>query len=303
MLKTRLIPCVLLRNGLVVQSKGFRRYQLLGNPTTVVQRLSDWACDELIYLDISRDTSYDLRRDDLNHPNRGDILEIIADVARCCFMPLTFGGRIRTLDDAAARIERGADKIMINTQACLDPEFITRCASAFGSQCVGVCIDVRDDGATGRQVYADGGRRATGKCPFDWARQVEQLGAGEILIHAIDRDGSGQGYDLDLIAKVTAAVSIPVIALGGVGAWEHFAEVIRATGVSAVAAANIFHYSENSVYNAKKYLFDAGLNVRRPALLLTERIEGARDRGSKGSDGATKMAWSAQRTLRLTANG
>ncbi len=273
MLKTRLIPCVLLRNGLVVQSKGFRRYQLLGNPTTVVQRLSDWACDELIYLDISKDASYDLGRDDLNHPNRSDILDIISDVARRCFMPLTFGGHIRTLDDAAARIQRGADKIAINTQACREPEFITKCSRAFGAQCVVVSIDVRGDVASGWRVHTDGGREAAGRCPVEWARQVEQLGAGEILINSIDRDGLGQGYDLELVAAVAAAVTIPVICLGGVGTWDHLADAMRATDVSAVAAANIFHYSENSVYNAKKYLYEAGMNVRRPELLTTESVE------------------------------
>lgn len=273
MLKTRLIPCLLLRNGLVVQSKGFCRYQLLGNPTTVVQRLSDWACDELIYLDISRDSSYDLGRDDLNHPNRADILDIISDVARRCFMPLTFGGRIRTVDDAAARIERGADKIAINTQACHEPQFIADCARAFGSQCVVVSVDVRGDAATGWQVHTDGGREPTGRCPVEWARQIEQLGAGEILINSIDRDGKGRGYDIELIAAVASAVTVPVICLGGVGHWDHFAEAIRHAGVSAVAAANIFHYSENSVYNAKKHLFEAGLNVRRPELFAATAIE------------------------------
>ena len=273
MLKNRLIPCILLRNGLVVQSKRFCRYQLLGNPTTVVQRLSDWSCDELIYLDISRNASYDLGRDDLNDPNRDDILEIISDVARRCFMPLTFGGNIRTLDDAAARIQRGADKVAINTQACRQPEFVTRCARAFGAQCVVVSIDVRGDAEGGWQVFTDGGREATRWGPIEWARRVEELGAGEVLINSIDRDGSGQGYDVDLISAVVSAVSIPVICLGGVGCWEHFADVIRTADVSAVAAANIFHYSENSVYNAKKYLYEAGLNVRRPALLTIESPE------------------------------
>ena len=273
MLKIRLIPCVLLRNGLVVQSKGFRRYQLLGNPTTVVQRLSDWACDELIYLDISREASYDLRRDDLNHPNRGAILDIVSDVARRCFMPLTFGGHIRTLADAAARIQRGADKVAINTQACREPEFITACSRAFGAQCVVVSIDVRDDPAGRWRVYTSGGREATGRCAVEWARQVEQLGAGEILINSIDRDGTGRGYDLELVSSVAAAVSIPVICLGGVGEWAHLAQAIRGSDVSAVAAANIFHYSENSVYNAKRHLYEAGLDVRRPELFATESAQ------------------------------
>jgi len=266
MLKTRLIPVVLLRNGLVVQSKGFRRYQLLGNPTTVVKRLSDWASDELIYLDMTRNDDYDLRRDDLNHPNRSGVLDIVSDVARCCFMPLTFGGRIRTLEDAAARIQRGADKIAINTQAVRQPEFVTLCGREFGSQCVVASIDVRRRSTQGWEVFIDGGREATGLDAVEWAMRLEQRGAGEILIHSIDRDGSGQGYDLELVGAVTAAVDIPVICLGGVGNWAHFVEAAQVTGVSAVAAANIFHYSENSVYNARRYMHREGCNVRPPEL-------------------------------------
>ncbi|MFQ5805852.1 MAG: imidazole glycerol phosphate synthase subunit HisF [Phycisphaerae bacterium] len=267
MLKTRVIPVVLLRNGIVVQSKGFKRYQLLGNPTTVVQRLSDWASDELIYLDITQDAAYDLGRDDLKHPNRHDILEIVSDVARRCFMPLTFGGRIQSLADGAARLQRGADKIAINTRAVEEPKFITECAQAFGSQCVVVSIDVRASGAGRWEACTSGGRIPTGLDAVEWARAAEQRGAGEILLNSIDRDGSGRGYDLALVCAVVEAVSIPVIALGGVGDWSHFADVIRRTNVSAVAAANIFHYSEQSVYKAKKYLFDRGFNVRQPELL------------------------------------
>jgi len=273
MLKTRLIPVVLLRNGLVVQSKGFHRYQLLGNPTTVVKRLSAWACDELIYLDITRNADYGLQRNDLNHPNRSEILDIVSDVARCCFMPLTFGGRIRGLEDAAARIQRGADKIAINTQAVRQPEFVTSCAHEFGSQCVVASIDVRKRSAQGWEVYIDGGREATGLDAVEWAVRLERRGAGEIMIHSIDRDGSAEGYDLELIGAVTAAVDVPVICLGGVGKWAHFVEAAQLTDVSAVAAANIFHYSENSVHNAKTYMHQAGCNVRPPELLLANAPE------------------------------
>jgi cyclase len=267
MLKTRLIPVVLLRNGLVVQSKGFKRYQALGNPTTVVSRLSDWASDELIYLDITRDAGYDLRRDDLNTPNRDNILDIVEDVARRCFMPLTFGGGIRTVADAAARLERGADKIAINTEAFTRPAFITECAQAFGSQCVVVSVDVKQTENWRWEVAIGGGQRLTGRSVSDWVREIEARGAGEILINSVDEDGKGQGYDLDLLRTVASSVSIPVIGLGGVGQWSHFADAIRDTGVRAVAAANIFHYSEQSVLKAKKYLYEAGLNVRRPELL------------------------------------
>lgn len=266
MLKNRLIPVVLLRNGVVVQSKGFHRYQRLGNPVTIVQRLTDWAADELIYLDISREPVYDLGRDDLKDDNRSSILEILADIARRCFMPLTFGGGIRTLRDAETRVRAGADKFAINTKPLEEPGFITACASEFGSQCVVVSIDAlrKEDGSW--EVFGLGGKQATGRPPAAWAAEAESRGAGEILINSIDRDGTGGGYDLELIDAVVEAVRIPVIAVGGVGSWDHFAAALQQTGTSAVAAANIFHYSENSVFNAKKWLYEAGLNVRRPIL-------------------------------------
>jgi len=268
MLKRRLIPVVLLRNGVVVQSKGFRRYQRLGDPVTIVQRLTDWAADELIYLDISREPAYDLGRDDLKAPNRTGILEILGDVARRCMMPLTFGGGIRTLADAAARVRAGADKFTLNSAALAEPALIGACAREFGAQCVVLSIDAKVRDAGGWEVFADGGRTPTGRDPVAWAAEAEALGAGEILINSIDRDGQGTGYDLALVESVAAAVGIPVIALGGAGSWEHFAEALARTRVSAVAAANIFHYSENSVYNAKQFLFAAGADVRAPSLGL-----------------------------------
>lgn len=256
---------MLLRGGVVVQSKGFRRYQRLGNPVTIVERLSSWASDELVYLDISREQAYDLGRDDLNFENRATLLEILADVARTCFMPLTFGGGIRTVADVEARVRAGADKVAINSKPLEDPAFIDVCAREFGSQCVVVSIDaLAREG--GWEVYAQGGRVPTGHDPVGWAVEAEQRGAGEILLNSIDRDGAGAGYDLDLIRAVSEAVGIPVVALGGVGSWEHLADGLRLGGASAVAAANIFHYTENSVYNAKRHLYEAGLPVREPAL-------------------------------------
>jgi cyclase len=255
-----------MRGGVVVQSKGFQRYQRLGNPTTIVQRLSDWASDELIYLDISREQSYDLGRDDLGGVNRTGALDILRDVAKQCFMPLAFGGGIRTLDDIRARIRLGADKVVINSQPLVEPTFIDAAAREFGSQCVVVCIDAKQTDNKQWEVFSAGGRTAAGRSPADWAREAADRGAGEILIQSIDQDGRGQGYDLSLIRSVTSAVRVPVIALGGAGSWEHFAAAIQNGGADAVAAANIFNYRENSVYQAKRHLFDQGLNVREPAL-------------------------------------
>lgn len=261
MLKKRLIPVLLLRNGVIVQSKGFKRYQSLGSPTVAVERLSSWASDELIYLDISPAPVYDLKRDDLNYPKFGNILDIIKLVASKCFMPLSFGGRVSTIDDIRERLKAGADKITLNSKAIEAPSFIEASAKEFGSQCIIISIDAKRTGQ-GWVVYK-GGKEETALTPKKWAKSVENAGAGEILLNSIDMDGSGNGYDLELIEEVAEAVSIPVIALGGAGKWEHFEEGLKSKA-SAVAAANIFNYSENSVYEAKKYLYDKGHNVRKP---------------------------------------
>ncbi len=267
MIKNRLVPVLLLRNGVMVQSRGFKRDQRLGDPTTIVERLSSWAADEIIYLDITRGQTYDLGRDDLNTFNRGSLLEILKDVATKCFMPLTFGGGIRSLDDILIRIHSGADKITINTQAIDNPGFVEESAREFGSQCIVVSIDAKrhEDGTW--SVMKAGGSEDTGLDPAQWARQMESRGAGEIFLNSVDRDGTGIGLDLALVQSVSKAVRIPVIACGGVGAWTHLKAGLTA-GASAVAAANIFNHSENSVFKAKEHLFSAGCCVRPPKLLV-----------------------------------
>ncbi len=266
MKKKRLIPVLLLKNGFLVQSKEFNRYQNLGNPATAVKRISDWTSDELVYLDISRDDVYDMRRDDIKHPNRTNILEIIRDISQVCHVPITIGGKIRTIEDIRMRLRSGADKIAINTKALDDVNFITQAAKEFGSQCIVVSIDVKFiDGK--HVVMRDGGKVSTGLDPVEWAKKVEAAGAGEILLNSVNRDGMRQGYDIELLKKVSEAIKIPVIALGGVGEWSHFKEALDQTNVDAVAAANIFHYVDQSVYLARKYLVEHCCNVRKPDLL------------------------------------
>jgi cyclase len=272
-LKKRLIPVVMLRNGSVVQSRGFKRYQIVGNPTTIVERLSTWAADELVYVDISRAPTHAQGRMDLGTRSSTNILSILGDVARRCFMPLSFGGGIRNLQQAEERIRAGADKIIINTQALSSPALITEAAESLGSQAVVISVDARrgEDGAY--EVFSAGGREPSGRSPAAWAAECESRGAGEILVNSIDRDGGGQGYDLDLIRSVTSAVSIPVIALGGAGNWEHMATALEQTEASAVAAGNIFHHTEHSVFKAKQHLFERGANVRPPTLHEFDEFE------------------------------
>jgi cyclase len=266
MKKNRLIPVILLKNGWIVQSKNFSQYQNLGNPVTIVKRLSQWASDELIYLDISDDDNYDTRRDDQGYANRDNFLSVIEDVSKEAFMPITVGGKIRTIKDIENRLLVGADKVCLNTMAIKDPKFINEASREFGSQCIVISIDVKFI-SENYSVFSNGGKSKTKFSPKDLSKLVENNGAGEILINSIDRDGRGDGYDLELINQVTNSVSIPVIACGGAGEWSHFSEVFEKTNAEAVAAANIFHYVDQSVFLAKKHLYDNGFNVRKPDLI------------------------------------
>jgi imidazole glycerol-phosphate synthase subunit HisF len=261
MLKHRLIPVLLLQNGLLVRSEKFTTHQIIGNPIHEVARFNEWNVDELIYLDISQDEHYDLRRDDARIKGLADPLGILDAVSQACFMPLTWGGRIRCLDDIRQRINRGGDKVTLNTAAFRTPSLISEGAKVFGSQAIVVSIDVRRDADGMTDVLIDGGRTSTGLQPHEWARRVEGLGAGEILLQSVDRDGTGRGYDLDLIHVVSSAVRIPVIACGGVGRYEHYADGIVA-GASAVAAANIWHFKDLADRGGKRALAAAGINVR-----------------------------------------
>lgn len=261
MLKTRLIPCLLLKNGMLVRSEEFSFHQVVGNPIHQVERFSAWAIDELIYIDITREGAYDVNRDDHKIKATSDLLSIIEAVSRACFMPLTFGGGIRTVDDIRARLACGADKVTINTQAIETPELITEAAQRFGSQAIIVSIDAKWKQDGGWEAMSRWGSHPTGLDVVDWAREAERRGAGEIFLNSVDEDGIAEGYDLDLIRAVSAATTIPVIACGGVGRFEHLAEGVEA-GASAVSAANIFHFTEHSTQRAKRVLAEAGVDVR-----------------------------------------
>ena len=260
MLKKRLIPTLFLKNGLIVRSEGFSYHQNLGNPLAEVRRYSEWNVDELIYIDISREKYYDLRRDDLKIMGKRALLEIIKDISKVCFMPLTFGGGIRSIDEIRLRIQNGADKVTINTIAIEDPSFISTSSEIFGSQCIVVSIDYKT--INGKPWVFKGGLIKTELDPIEWAKEVAQKGAGEIFFNSIDRDGQAEGYDIDLINRVAESVNIPVIACGGAGMFEDFVELAEKTNVSAIAAGNIFHFTELAYPRAKEVLLKNKINVR-----------------------------------------
>lgn len=264
MLKTRLIPILLLKNGLIVRSELFKYHQIIGDPLTQLSRYNRWSVDELIYLDISDQEHYDVRREDakIGTHEQKNLLDIIRTVSKSCFAPLTFGGKIRTIDDIRNRVACGADKVTLNYQAIANPGFITEASRAFGSQCLVVSIDVLCNPQGQYEVVTQGGKNPTGLDPVRWACEAELRGAGEILLNSVDRDGTAQGYDLALISKVVEATHIPVIACGGAGKFKDFVSVLRQARPAAVAAANLFHFTELSYRNAKKEMLKEGINVR-----------------------------------------
>jgi len=251
MLKTRVIPVVLLDGYNVVKSIQFRIFRNLGSPITVGRIYDSRGVDELVLLDIKAT---------INHPEPS--VEIIAEISSECFMPLTIGGGIKTIEHARGLLANGADKVALNSEAVRSPEFITALATEFGAQCVMVSIDFKKDHNGNKSVYTHAGSRATELDPVQWAVQAEKRGAGEILLTSIDLDGTMKGYDVEVIERVCRAVSIPVIASGGAGNYAHMAQVLEQAGASAVAAARIYHFTEQTPRGAKKYLQKRGIPVR-----------------------------------------
>ena len=254
MLKNRLIPSIMCANGnSIVQSINFKHTNIIGNAVTAVDFYNNWAVDEIIILDVSRTKDYRLK-----------FHNIITGLSERCFVPLTVGGWIEDVSEMQQFLKEGADKICINTKAFQNPEIIKESSKLLGSQCIMVSIDVQKNDHDEYEVFIDRGRVGTNTNPIDWAKKAEKLGAGEIFLTSIDHDGGRKGYDLELLKKVSASVSIPVIAFGGVGKWEHFVEGIKIGNANSVSAGNIFHYTEQSTYEAKMHMINAGLNVRTP---------------------------------------
>jgi cyclase len=263
MLAKRIIPCLDVNAGRVVKGTNFVNLRDAGDPVEVAARYDEEGADELVFLDITA-----------SHEGRAIIWDVVRRTAEVCFMPVTVGGGIRDLDDIRALLNAGADKVSINSAAVRDPDFVRRAARRFGRQCIVVNIDpkrVRRDGREVWEVHINGGRVPTGLEAVAWAREVERLGAGEIVLTSMDADGTQAGYDLPMTRAVADAVEIPVVASGGAGGPEHLRAALTEGGASAALAASIFHYRQFSIAATKDYLARHGVPVRRVSSTSVEQ--------------------------------
>lgn len=255
MLTKRIIPCLDVKEGRVVKGVSFVNLRDAGDPVEAAVGYDREGADELCFLDITA-----------SHENRKTIIDVVERTAARVFMPVTVGGGVGTLDDIRALLNAGADKVSINTAAVRRPEFVKEAAQRFGTQCIVVAIDAKRTMAERWEVFTHGGRTATGIDVIEWAVRMEQYGAGEILLTSMDQDGQQTGYDLDLTATVSGALSIPVIASGGVGTLEHLYDGFMKGKADAVLAASIFHFRTYTIAQAKSYLRDRGVPVRMDVL-------------------------------------
>jgi cyclase len=252
MLTKRIIPCLDLNRGRVVKGVKFLELKDAGDPVEVAERYNVMRADEIVFLDITASSD-----------GRGIMLDVISRAAEKVFIPLTVGGGIRSIDDFRQILKAGADKVSVNSQAVRTPELITEAALKFGSQCVVLAIDAKRNDIGSFDVYLNGGRINTGIDAVEWANKGVKLGAGEILLTSMDADGTKAGYDIELTRRVAEAVGVPVIASGGAGNMEHFAEVLTKGKADAALAASLFHYKEITIIELKDYLQIKGIPVRR----------------------------------------
>ncbi len=251
MLKARVIPCLDVKDGRVVKGVNFVDLRDAGDPVEAAKAYDAAGADELCFLDIAA-----------THEGRGTMLDVVQRTAECCFMPLTVGGGVRSLDDIRNLLLAGADKVSINSAAVANPEFVKHAAEKFGSQCIVVSIDGKETAPGKFEIFTHGGRKATGIDAVEFAKQMSALGAGELMLTSMDRDGTGKGFNLGFTRSIADAVSIPVIASGGVGTLEHLVEGIRDGHATAVLAASIFHFGTFTIGQAKQTMADAGIAVR-----------------------------------------
>ena len=251
MLKARIIPCLDVKDGRTVKGVNFVDLIDAGDPVEQAKFYDSQGADELTFLDITA-----------SQENRDTIFDVVSRTAEQCFMPLTVGGGVRTVEDIRKLLLAGADKVSINTAAVHRPEFVGEAAEKFGAQCTVVAIDAKATGPGKWEIFTHGGREPTGIDAIDWAKRMAKLGAGEILLTSMDRDGTRQGFDIDLTRTLADAVTVPVIASGGVGTLDHLVAGIRDGHASAVLAASIFHFGEYSIPEAKAYMAAAGIAIR-----------------------------------------
>ncbi len=253
MLTKRIIPCLDVKDGRVVKGIGFVQLKDAGDPVECAKAYEEQGADELVFLDITA-----------SHEKRNIIINIIERTAAEVFMPLTVGGGIRTIEDIKTLLRAGADKVSINTTAVRNPDFIKKASERFGSQCIVVAIDAkrREALVPAWDVYTHGGRKNSGFDAVSWAQRAEGLGAGEILLTSMDRDGTKKGYDIDLTSSISEAIGIPVIASGGAGSLEHLYAAFKEGKADAVLAASIFHFGEFTIPQAKRFIKEKGINVR-----------------------------------------
>jgi imidazole glycerol-phosphate synthase subunit HisF len=251
MIKVRIIPCLDVKDGRVVKGVNFVGLRDAGDPVEAAIAYDAAGADELCFLDITA-----------SHENRGIMLDVVRRTAQACFMPLTVGGGVRSIEDIRSLLASGADKVSVNTAAVADRAFVKAAAEKFGDQCIVVAIDAKQVGADRWEIFTHGGRKPTGIDAIAYAREVTALGAGEILLTSMDRDGTRQGFDLALTRTLADQVGVPVIASGGVGTLAHLVEGIRDGHANAVLAASIFHFGEHSIRDAKDYMARAGLPMR-----------------------------------------
>ena len=252
MLKARVIPCLDVKDGRVVKGVNFVDLVDAGDPVEAAKAYDKAGADELCFLDITA-----------THVGRGTMLDVVRRTAEACFMPLTVGGGVRTLEDIRNLLLAGADKVSINSAAVSDRQFVKRAAQKFGSQCIVVAIDAKEVAPGKYEIFTHGGRKETGIDAVAFAKEVEALGAGEILLTSMDRDGTGKGFNIPLTRAIADAVSIPVIASGGVGTLAHLAEGIKEGHANAVLAASIFHFGTFTIAQAKKAMAAAGIAGRK----------------------------------------
>ena len=250
MLKNRIIPCLDVKNGRVVKGINFIELKDAGDPVEQAKIYSDGGADEICFLDITA-----------SNENRSTIYEVVKKTSEKCFVPLTVGGGVRSIEDINKLLNCGADKVSINTAAVQNPKIVMESSLKFGSQCIVVAIDAKKE-ANSWKIFTHGGRNKTDIDAIKFAKQMEEYGAGELLVTSMDRDGTQKGYDIDLMQKISETVNIPVIASGGVGNLDHLAEGITKGKANAVLAASIFHYGKYSIKQAKEYLDSKGIPVR-----------------------------------------